>query len=80
MKNVTISVSLKDKSFESKFKIEDSIPEYIIADEAYALAMRFAHTRMIATFGHKLPIHQFSDFLKELNYNYVIEEDTSHDL
>lgn len=74
MKKVVITVSHKDKKFESKFEIEDSVPEYVIADEAYDLAMRFAYTRMIAIFGHKLPIHQMADFLQDIDYNYIIKE------
>lgn len=70
-----ISCSIEDKDFTTKFPISKTTPEYIIADEAYRLAIIFAQTQYIVKFGYLSSDHNFDIFLKNLNYNYKIEEE-----
>lgn len=70
-----ISCSIEDKNFTTKFPISKTIPEYMIADEAYRLAIIFAQTQYIAKFGYLSSNHDFGIFLKNLDYNYKIEEE-----
>lgn len=43
-----ITCSIENKTFESHFPIDRETPEYMIADEAYRLAILFAQTQFIA--------------------------------
>lgn len=70
-----ISCSIEDKNFTTKFPISKTIPEYMIADEAYRLAIIFAQTQYIAKFRYLSSDHDFGIFLKNLDYNYKIEEE-----
>lgn len=69
-----INVSIKDKSFTSKFPIDEQIQEYQIADEAYRLGLLFADTQIIATYGHKISASEFAKFISDLDYTYEIKE------
>ncbi len=73
MKECTITVSLRNKNFESHFAVEEDTPEYLLADEAYRLALMFVETQAIAMYGY-FTHRQFADLLKEVDYNYVVEE------
>lgn len=70
-----ISCSIEDRNFTTKFPISKTIPEYMIADEAYRLAIIFAQTQYIAKFGYLSSDYDFGIFLKNLDYNYKIEEE-----
>ena len=72
MKNCTIFISLRDKTFTSNFPVKEDIPEYMIADEAYRLALIFAKTQAIAIHGY-FNVRQFTDLLQELDYTYTIQ-------
>ena len=74
MRKVTVTVSFCEKSFESKFEIEDHIKEYQISDEAYRLALLFAKTQIIAKFGHMVPFYKFAPMMETLDYQYTIKE------
>lgn len=39
-----ISCSIEGKNFTTKFPVSKTTPEYIVADEAYRLAIIFAQT------------------------------------
>ena len=72
MRKVTITVTLKDSMFVSEFTIDENVKEYMVADDAYVLAMRFAYTKMIATYGRTLNGVEYANFLSDLDYNYSI--------
>lgn len=72
MRKVTITVNLKGSTFVSEFTIDENVKEYMVADDAYVLAMRFAYTKMIATYGYALTGAAYADFLSDLDYNYSI--------
>ena len=72
MRKVNITVTLNGASFVSEFAIDDNVKEYMIADDAFALAMRFAYTQMIATYGYTLNPHDFAEFINDLDYSYTI--------
>ena len=69
-----ITCSIEDATFESHFPIDKGTPEYMIADEAYRLAILFAHTQFIARFGRLISGYDFGEFLKKLDYDYKIKE------
>lgn len=71
----TINVSLKGKSFTSKFPIDDNVQEYQIADEAYRLGLLFAETQILSLYGHRISSYEFASFISDLNYTYNIKED-----
>lgn len=73
MKNVQIRIICHGKDFSTSFRT--SKPEYMIADEAYCLALTFAKTRALAEYGHPIPAHQFSIYLEGLDYDYIITEE-----
>lgn len=70
-----ITCSIEDATFESHFAIDKGTPEYMIADEAYRLAILFAQTQFIARFGHLISGYDFGEFLKKLDYDYKIKEE-----
>ena len=70
-----IYCSIEDRNFTTIFPISKTTPEYIIADEAYRLAIIFAQTQYSAKFGYLSSDHDFGIFLKNLDYNYKIEEE-----
>lgn len=72
-----ITCSIENKTFESHFPIDRETPEYMIADEAYRLAILFAQTQFIAKFGRIISGHDFGEFLKNLDYDYKIKEEAS---
>lgn len=74
MEKVTITVTLGLRDFRTTFTLDKHIPEYIIADKAYALALSFAETQYIARYGHPIEMHTFAEMLKELDYNYTVED------
>lgn len=73
-KHVIITVTLNEKNFISEFDAENHVPEYMIADDAYRLALMYAKTQFIAQFGYFISDHKFADFLKNLDYEYAIKE------
>ena len=76
MKRIAIiNVSLKGKTFTSKFPIDETVQEYQIADEAYRLGLMFADTQVLAIYGHKISSYKFAEFLNDLEYNYEIKEE-----
>lgn len=68
-----IKVTLGDSTFETTLTLDKSVPVYVIADEAYRLALMFAETQYIARYGHPVIIHEFAEMLKELDYSYSID-------
>ncbi len=72
MKNCTIAISLYDEIFVSNFSIAGTTPEYVIADEAFRLALMFAKTQIIAKYGY-FDYNTFSKFMRDLEYSYTIE-------
>lgn len=77
MRIAIIDVTLKDKTFKSEFPIAQDTPEYKIADEAFRLGMLFANTQMLAKFGRQISVHEFAEFIKDLDYNYEIREENN---
>lgn len=73
MKDCTITVSLREKTFVSNFPIKENTPEYVIADEAYRLALIFAKTRAIALYGNYFNSNMFADLMKDLDYTYTVQ-------
>lgn len=65
-----ITCSIED----AHFAIDKETPEYMIADEAYRLAILFAQTQFIARFGRLISGYDFGEFLKKLDYDYKIKE------
>lgn len=75
MRIAVINVTLRDKTFQSKFPINQETPEYKIADEAYKVGMLFAHTQMLAQFGMPISGYEFEKFIQDLDYTYEIREE-----
>lgn len=73
-KKATITVSLNNKSFVTSFDTREDVKEYEIADEAYRVGLMFAETQAIATYGKRPPEFKFAEFLRNLDYDYKIEE------
>lgn len=73
MKKISIKVSVRGRLFVSNF--ESDAPEYAIADEAYRLALMYAHTQILADYGHPLSSHEFGKYLEEVDYDYTIAEE-----
>lgn len=70
----TIECSINGKEFKTSFAISPTTPEYLIADEAYRVAMLFAETQFIAQYGYRpAGSHEFAKFLSSLDYSYTIE-------
>ena len=70
----TIVCSVNGKEFKTSFNISEKTPEYLIADEAYRVAMLFAETQFIAQYGYRpANSHEFAKFLSSLNYSYTID-------
>lgn len=61
-----ITCSIENKTFESHFPIDRETPEYMIADEAYRLAILFAQTQFIAKFGRIISGYDLANFSKIL--------------
>lgn len=72
MHNITITITCGNATHRASYQSDK--PEYMIADEAYCLAMTFAKTRVIAEYGRPLPAHQFAEFLQGLDYDYIIAD------
>lgn len=69
----TIVCSVNGKEFKTSFEINATTPEYLIADEAYRIAMLFAETQFIAQYGYRpAGSHEFAKFLSSLDYSYTI--------
>ena len=69
----TIVCSINGKEFKTSFDISATTPEYLIADEAYRIAMLFAETQFIAQYGYRpAGSHEFAKFLSSLDYSYTI--------
>ena len=77
MRTAAIHVSLRGKTFDSKFPIKQETPEYKVADEAYRLGMLFAHTQMLAVYGKPVPDYKFGEFIQDLDYTYEIQEENN---
>lgn len=70
----TIVCSVNGKEFKTSFDIGEATPEYLIADEAYRVAMLFAETQFIAQYGYRpAGSHEFAKFLSSLDYSYTID-------
>lgn len=70
----TIVCSINGKEFKTSFDITEATPEYLVADEAYRVAMLFAETQFIAQYGYRpASSHEFAKFLSSLDYSYTIE-------
>ena len=70
----TINCVVNGKRFTTTFDITASTPEYLIADEAYRVAMLFAETQFIAQYGYRpAGSHEFAKFLSSLDYSYSID-------
>lgn len=70
----TIECSINGKEFKTSFAISPTTPEYLIADEAYRVAMLFAETQFIAQYGYRpASSHEFAKFLSSLDYSYTID-------
>lgn len=70
----TIVCSINGKEFKTSFAISPTTPEYLIADEAYRIAMLFAETQFIAQYGYRpASSHEFAKFLSSLDYSYTID-------
>lgn len=74
MKRVTISCKLGDEEFHCTFAPSYEMPEYMIADEAWRLALLFAETQAAATIGPGFSMHDLAVLLEQLTYNYKVEE------
>lgn len=70
MKTVDIYISIRDHSHHTTFKSDS--PEYVIADEAYRLALLFAEAYAVAEYGHALSGYEFGLFLEDVDYGYTI--------
>lgn len=69
----TINCAVNGKHFTTTFDVTASTPEYLIADEAYRVAMLFAETQFIAQYGYRpAGSHEFAKFLSSLDYSYTI--------
>lgn len=69
----TIECSINGKEFKTSFDITEATPEYLVADEAYRVAMLFAETQFIAQYGYRpASSHEFAKFLSSLDYSYTI--------
>lgn len=70
----TIKCAVNGKHFTTAFEVDKTTPEYLIADEAYRVAMLFAETQFIARYGYRpANSHEFAKFLSSLDYSYTIE-------
>lgn len=70
----TIVCSINGKKFKTSFDISATTPEYLVADEAYRVAMLFAETQFIAQYGYRpASSHEFAKFLSSLDYSYTID-------
>lgn len=70
----TIVCSINGKEFKTSFDISATTPEYLVADEAYRVAMLFAETQFIAQYGYRpAGSHEFAKFLSSLDYSYTID-------
>ena len=70
----TIECSVNGKEFKTSFEISEKTPEYLIADEAYRVAILFAETQFIAQYGYRpAGSHEFAKFLSSLDYSYSID-------
>lgn len=74
MKRVTISCHLGQEEFSCTFVPSYEMPEYMIADEAWRLALLFAETQAIATIGPGFSMHDLAVLLEQLTYDYKVEE------
>lgn len=70
MRKARITISLYGHSYETTFQTDK--PEYVIADEAYRLALIFVKTRIIAEKGYMVSSHEFGEILKDLEYDYSL--------
>lgn len=70
--SVTIICSINNRKYETNFSCDAATKEYVIADEAYRIAMMFAETQAIVKYGRSVNTHEFAEFLKDLDYNYII--------
>lgn len=75
MRKAIIKVSLGKANYTSEFDIDKYTKEYEIADEAWITALRFAELQVRSKYGYMLPMYEFSDILKDLEYEYEIKED-----
>ena len=62
MKTAHIHVSIRGYSYNSTFETDG--PEYLIADEAYRVALLFAETCVMIEYGHALSGYEFGIFLE----------------
>ena len=70
----TIVCSINGKEFKTSFDLSATTPEYLVADEAYRVAMLFAETQFIAQYGYRpASSHEFAKFLSSLDYSYTID-------
>lgn len=69
---VSIDISIDDHDFGSTFTLPNDVSEYVIADEAYRLALLFAETRAIADTGVTPSPRELAEYLKKTTYEYTI--------
>ncbi len=74
MRKAMVEITMGQAKFNSEFDIADTTKEYEVADEAWKQALLFAETQTISTYGHRLPIYEFAEELKNLDYTYTIKE------
>lgn len=74
MRKAMIDVTLNQANFHSEYDIDESTKEYEVADEAYRLALLFAETQTRATYGRMIPMYEFAEVLRSLDYTYEIKE------
>ncbi len=70
-----ITCSINSNSFTTSFYLEHEVPEYVLADEAWRVALLFAQTQAIAALGCCYSSHQFAKFMEDLKYDYIIKEE-----
>lgn len=76
MKNVRIHVTCHGREYVTTFRSDK--PEYVIADEAYRLALIFADTCALADYGHRIPSYQFATYLEDLDYDYSFMQEVEN--
>lgn len=73
-----INVKFRGETFTSQLSAAEGTPAYIIADEAYKLALLFAETRVLAECGHPIPLAELGEILREIDYNCGIQHENGN--
>lgn len=73
--NISITVKIDNEQYTTNITSEESIPEYMIADEAWRLACLYARTKAIAATGTSPSSYELSKFLEKVEYTYSFNND-----